>query len=55
MSAGGEAPKIELLSGWFCPYAQRAWIALEEKCAGDFAVTEALRINPPRTLSFEKS
>mmetsp|Transcript_39168 Transcript_39168/g.82380 ORF Transcript_39168/g.82380 Transcript_39168/m.82380 type:complete len:283 (-) Transcript_39168:380-1228(-) len=44
-------PQIELLSAWFCPYAQRAWIALEEKkCAGledssieqfQFTVTEA--------------
>mmetsp|Transcript_53250 Transcript_53250/g.113138 ORF Transcript_53250/g.113138 Transcript_53250/m.113138 type:complete len:251 (-) Transcript_53250:52-804(-) len=50
----GDAPKeVELLSAWFCPYAQRAWIALEERCPGRFAVTESMKIRPPST--FEKS
>lgn len=47
-----EGPNVELLSAWFCPYAQRAWIALEEKCEGAFAVTEAMKRKPPAT--FEK-
>ena len=34
---------IELLSAWFCPYAQRAWIALNEKLGvGNFQTTEAM-------------
>ncbi|KAL9185472.1 hypothetical protein ACHAXT_003249 [Thalassiosira profunda] len=51
--SGGVAPDVELLSGWFCPYAQRAWIAMEEKCPGTFTVTNAMEVKPPR--SFEKA
>ncbi|KDN48102.1 hypothetical protein RSAG8_03118, partial [Rhizoctonia solani AG-8 WAC10335] len=31
--SGGDVDKAELIfySGWFCPFVQRAWIALEEK------------------------
>lgn len=36
--------EMELLSAWFCPYAQRAWMAMEIKCPGQFKVTEALKI-----------
>mmetsp|Transcript_4564 Transcript_4564/g.8166 ORF Transcript_4564/g.8166 Transcript_4564/m.8166 type:complete len:261 (-) Transcript_4564:176-958(-) len=54
MSVGSETiPKIELLSAWFCPYAQRAWIALEEKCPGNFTVSEAMERKPPNI--FEKT
>lgn len=55
MSAGSsETPKkIELLSAWFCPYAQRAWIAMEEKCPGEFSLTESMKIVPP--TFFEKT
>lgn len=45
--------KIELLSAWFCPYAQRTWIALEAKCSGKFTVTESIKIIPPKC--FEKT
>lgn len=39
---------LELLSAWFCPYAQRAWIAMGEKCdPGTFKVTEAMKTVPP--------
>lgn len=51
---GNEAPKIELLSAWFCPYAQRAWIALEEKCAeaGEgFVVTESMEQRKPNIMA----
>lgn len=41
------AEEMELLSAWFCPYAQRAWIAMELKCPGKFKLTEALRITSP--------
>eukprot|EP01051_Picozoa_sp_SAG22_P008754 SAG22_NODE_687_length_7913_cov_2.611851_7_plen_366_part_00 len=30
---GGAAVELQLYSGWFCPYAQRVWIALEEHAA----------------------
>ena len=43
-------PKIEMLSGWFCPYAQRAWIALEEKRKGNFILTEAMEIQPKKKM-----
>lgn len=46
-------PKVELLSAWFCPYAQRAVMALMERCApGDFTITNAMEINhdPPKRL-----
>lgn len=37
-TAMGSAPtdksQLELLSAWYCPYAQRAWLALEEKSGG---------------------
>jgi len=36
---------IELLSGWYCPYAQRAWMSLEEKCQGKYKVTEAMDLD----------
>jgi len=26
-----DEPEVLLYCSWFCPYAQRAWIALEEK------------------------
>mmetsp|Transcript_24295 Transcript_24295/g.38119 ORF Transcript_24295/g.38119 Transcript_24295/m.38119 type:complete len:263 (+) Transcript_24295:297-1085(+) len=39
--------EMELLSAWFCPYAQRAWMAMELKCPGKFKVTEALAITSP--------
>ncbi|KAL7553549.1 hypothetical protein ACHAWF_016829 [Thalassiosira exigua] len=39
-------PDAELLTAWFCPYAQRVRIALEEKCPGKFVATEALRSTP---------
>eukprot|EP00986_Skeletonema_menzelii_P008432 scaffold3541_cov106-Skeletonema_menzelii.AAC.2 len=39
--------EMELLSAWFCPYAQRAWMAMEIKCPGQFKVTEALKITSP--------
>ena len=40
---GGAPPDIELPSAWFCPYAQCAWMALEEKCgARRYAVTESI-------------
>jgi glutathione S-transferase len=39
--------KLELLSAWFCPYAQRAWMAMEIKCPGQFKVIEALQITSP--------
>mmetsp|Transcript_35854 Transcript_35854/g.65778 ORF Transcript_35854/g.65778 Transcript_35854/m.65778 type:complete len:248 (+) Transcript_35854:328-1071(+) len=53
-ASSSETPKIELLSAWFCPYAQRAWIALEEKCTtGTFTVTESMKRQPPK--SFEKT
>lgn len=42
VTAGESTPKIKLLSAWFCPYAQRAWIALEEKCSGNFTVVESM-------------
>ena len=39
---------IELLSAWFCPYAQRAWIALNEKLGvGNFQITEAMKTMEP--------
>mmetsp|Transcript_14467 Transcript_14467/g.32260 ORF Transcript_14467/g.32260 Transcript_14467/m.32260 type:complete len:378 (+) Transcript_14467:153-1286(+) len=39
---------VELLSAWFCPYAQRAWIALNEKAGiGNFRVTEAMETVGP--------
>lgn len=53
-SDSGDAPQIELLSAWFCPYAQRAWIALEEKCPGKFTVTESMTIDTP-SKRFEKT
>lgn len=51
----GDAPStndnkhdIELLSAWFCPYAQRAWIALNEKLGvGNFQITEAMKTMEP--------
>jgi len=39
--------KLELLSAWFCPYAQRAWMAMELKCKGQYHVTEAIKITSP--------
>lgn len=30
-SQPGPEPKVEFFCSWFCPFAQRAWIALEEK------------------------
>ena len=39
--------EMELLSAWFCPYAQRAWMTMEIKCPGQFKVTEALKITSP--------
>jgi glutathione S-transferase len=42
-----DKPLLELLSAWFCPYAQRAWMAMEIKCPGQFKVTEALKITSP--------
>ena len=39
--------KFELLSAWFCPYAQRAWMAMEVKCKGQYHVTEAIKITSP--------
>lgn len=46
-SSSGGSKKMELLSAWFCPYAQRAWMAMEIKCPGQFQVTEALAITSP--------
>lgn len=34
-------PNIQLFSAWFCPYAQRAWIALNH-CNVDFELIEGL-------------
>ena len=46
---------MELLSAWFCPYAQRVWMAMELKCPGQFKVTEALKItSSDGTLSKRK-
>lgn len=45
-SGSDDASQIEILSGWFCPYAQRAWMALEEKCAGKYTLTEAMENIP---------
>jgi len=44
---GSGNKQMELLSAWFCPYAQRAWMAMEIKCPGQFKVTEALKITDP--------
>ena len=30
VEARAAASEVTLFSSWFCPYAQRAWIALEE-------------------------
>ena len=39
---------VELLSAYFCPYAQRAWIALNEKLGmGNFKITEAMKTVEP--------
>ena len=47
MSADDGNREMELLSAWYCPYAQRAWIAMELKCPGKFKLTEALHITSP--------
>jgi len=41
---------VELLSAWFCPYAARAVMALGEKCPGQFTLTQAMKIKPPKSL-----
>mmetsp|Transcript_4165 Transcript_4165/g.6088 ORF Transcript_4165/g.6088 Transcript_4165/m.6088 type:complete len:267 (+) Transcript_4165:365-1165(+) len=46
-TAADSSEEMELLSAWYCPYAQRAWIAMEIKCPGKFKVTEALKITSP--------
>ena len=47
-STNDNTQDIELLSAWFCPYAQRAWIALNEKLGvGNFQITEAMRTMEP--------
>jgi glutathione S-transferase len=39
---------IELLGAWFCPYAQRAWVALNEKLGvGNYKITEANKTVEP--------
>jgi len=43
--SGMSSPPVKLLSAWFCPYAQRAWIALEEKglkAGVDYEVKECM-------------
>ena len=45
--------RIRLLSGWFCPFAQRAWIALEESGV-EFELREALSITDDES-SYHKS
>lgn len=42
-----DGKKIELLSAWFCPYAQRTWMSMEIKCPGRYHVTEALVTTSP--------
>ena len=47
-STNDSKQNIELLSAWFCPYAQRAWIALNEKLGvGNFQITEAMKTMEP--------
>lgn len=50
MSGDGEAPPLELPSARFCPYVQRARIALEEKCPGKFAMANAIERRPPNVF-----
>uniref|UniRef100_A0A7S4J9A9 Glutathione transferase n=1 Tax=Odontella aurita TaxID=265563 RepID=A0A7S4J9A9_9STRA len=41
---GFSSNQIELLSAWFCPFAQRAWIAMEEKCSDKYKLTNAMEV-----------
>lgn len=43
-STNGHEKAVKLYTSWFCPFAQRAWIALEEKGV-DY---EYIEINPYR-------
>lgn len=36
--------EVELLSAWFCPFAQRAWIAMEYKYHGKYKLTNAMEV-----------
>ena len=38
--AGG----VRLLSAWFCPYAQRAWISMEEKNHGAYTLENVMEV-----------
>ena len=49
-----DAPdRVRFLSAWFCPFAQRAWIALEEAGA-EYELVEAMTITEDET-GYEKS
>eukprot|EP00931_Biecheleriopsis_adriatica_P069142 TRINITY_DN43012_c0_g1_i1.p1 TRINITY_DN43012_c0_g1~~TRINITY_DN43012_c0_g1_i1.p1 ORF type:complete len:267 (+),score=52.17 TRINITY_DN43012_c0_g1_i1:46-846(+) len=37
-------PKVQFFSGWFCPYAQRAWIALNH-CNVEYDIVEGLLLD----------
>lgn len=44
-----QVSEVSLLSAWFCPYAQRAWIAILEKGlqpGKDFTLRNCLKIDP---------
>lgn len=44
----GLPPKLTFYTAWFCPYAQRAWIALEHSGVR-YESVEALTFNPDQT------
>jgi glutathione S-transferase len=50
---GPDSSPIRLLSAWYCPFAQRAWIALEE--AGvEYELVEAMTISEDQ-VNYDKS
>eukprot|EP00123_Amoebidium_parasiticum_P013630 comp22068_c1_seq1/m.32137 comp22068_c1_seq1/g.32137 ORF comp22068_c1_seq1/g.32137 comp22068_c1_seq1/m.32137 type:complete len:262 (-) comp22068_c1_seq1:124-909(-) len=48
MSPAATSPSVKLLSAWFCPYAQRAWVAIGEKGLerdADYELIECLEVS----------
>ncbi|CAE8613370.1 unnamed protein product [Polarella glacialis] len=51
----GNAP-LRLYCGWFCPFAQRAWIALEEKGAAyEYVAIEPYEEDPEKPGGYSKN
>ena len=47
-AAAADTAEITLFASWFCPYAQRAWLALEESGA-NYSWVEIQPVSPIST------